>query len=578
MNTLFKHKILVWAMLSGFMFFGASCEDTQEINVTPETPFADKTLLEIMRLDSDINDFMEVLDSCGSHCADSLFAHPRVYTVWAPVSINKDSLLDRIAKGYRDDVFNTFISGHIANHLVAANGKIENNAILVLNNKKVEFNGNPVDGYTFSNVKLKERNIRAKNGILHKIHSLSEYEYSIWEYLKIAENVDSVSKYLFKYDVTDFNEGLSIKGPIVNGEQTYVDSVFTTTNRWLDAWNGVGNLDNEDSSYVVYVPSNEMWIREIQKAESQYTSDPTWVLAPAVQYERDSLRSYNARLHNLKYMTYSLNEQRHLDATDSMMPAYRGVYRRPMFRTEELDRNVIFEKQLSNGVFKVVDAMPYKPTDLWLDTIFIECENQSMWDLTSYPNGVKPSDVTTADAFDNMLNKKDSTLIGSHVSGGRYFRFYREESAGTAFFKIPKIMATKYHVAIIVVPDHITREDIDTATLNPNKFEMAIRYQPGVGAPEILYLATEADDESKNNGALFSDPHKLDTLFLTTNGEKAEVTFPYSEFYDGEAKDYNVYFEVKTVAATKSEQRKGILYDVSIRLDKIMLIPIPEEE
>ena len=137
MNTLFKHKIQVWAMLSGFMFFGASCVDTQEINVTPETPFADKTLLEIMRLDPELNDFMEVLDACGSHCADSLFAHPRVYTVWAPVNIKKDSLLNRIAAGYRDDVFNTFISGHIANHLVAANGKIENNTILVLNNKRL---------------------------------------------------------------------------------------------------------------------------------------------------------------------------------------------------------------------------------------------------------------------------------------------------------------------------------------------------------------------------------------------------------------------------------------------------------
>jgi hypothetical protein len=243
-----------------------------------------------------------------------------------------------------------------------------------------------------------------------------------------------------------------------------------------------------------------------------------------------------------------------------------------MFRTEELDRNVIFEKQLSNGVFKVVDAMPYKPTDLWLDTIFVEGENQSMWDLTSYPNGVKPSDVTTLDAYDNMLNKKDSTLIGSHVSGGRYFRYYRESASGTAYFKIPKIMATKYHAAIIVVPDHITREDIDTATLNPNKFEVAIRYQPGSGLPVKLY-------EAKGSDALFSDPHKLDTLFLTTkNGEMAEIKSDFSEFYDGEAKDYNVLLEVKSVAATKAEQRKGIYYDTSIRIDKIMLIPIPEEE
>ena len=195
MNKIFKHKFLAGAMLLASMFAGTSCEDNVGIKVTPETPFADKTLYEVIMNDPELSDFVDVLNACGPQVADSLFNQSRVYTLWAPVnsalsvvqasgltvkdSIIAETIPDSTGNSNRDAVFNTFVKAHIANHLVAANGTLEsNNNVLLLNNKIAAFVGDYKEGYTFSGVELTEKNIRVKNGILHKLAAPSEYKYS----------------------------------------------------------------------------------------------------------------------------------------------------------------------------------------------------------------------------------------------------------------------------------------------------------------------------------------------------------------------------------------------------------------
>ena len=580
MNKIFKHKFLAGAMLLASMFAGTSCEDNVGIKVTPETPFADKTLYEVIMNDPELSDFVDVLNACGPQVADSLFNQSRVYTLWAPVNdtFNKDSIINCVvADGNREAVFLTFVKAHIANHLVAANGTLENNNnVLLLNNKNAVFAGdykNATDtttGYTFSGIELTEKNIRVKNGILHKLAAPSEYRYSIWEYLKIAADVESVAQYLYSYNVTKFDEGQSIKGPIVNGEQTYLDSVITTSNAWLNAWNGVGNIDSEDSTYIVYVPNNEMWERVVAAADKHFNYDfSNEKMSATLKHERDSLRKYYARLHNLKYMTYSVNEQKHVEPSDSMMPAYRSG-KRPLFSIAELEENVVFEKQLSNGIFKVVSAMPYKQTDLWHDTIFLEGENNSMWNYTDVP-----AEVETRTAYKSQLNKKDPKLLDVEVSGGAYFN-YQKESAVTAKFKIPKVLSAKYQVAIVFVPKNITNEAADTSKMYNNKYMFVIQQQPGKGDPKTLFSTAEKEETYINKFG-------VDTVYLTVDGtrdgERVVIAPEYCEFYDGTtAKDYNLTLDITSVGPTNAEKRKGINYDTNIRVDKIMLIPVLDTE
>lgn len=582
MNKLFKHKILAGAMLFGFMLAGSSCEDEVGIKVTPETPFADKTLYEVIMDDPELTEFVEVINACGVECADSLFKQSRVYTVWAPVNgtFNKDSIIaetvaDENGNSNRDIVFRSFVEAHIANHLVPANGTLdEDNTVLLLNNKNAVFAGDYKAGYTFAGVELKAKNIRVRNGILHKLSSPSEYKYSIWEYMKIAEGVDSVANYLYSYNVTKFDEGQSIPGPIVDGEQTFIDSVFVTSNNWLDAWGGVGNINSEDSTYIVYVPTNEMWENMVKKAEAHYNYDFSFTnLSQATKIERDSLRRYYARLHNLKYMTYSVNEQKHVQSSDSAMPAYRGG-KRALFAKADLEKNVIFEKELSNGTFKVVDAMPYNQIDLWHDTIFLEGEHQSMWNYGTN----QPAEVEVLTAYKSQINK-DSMLLGAEVSGGAYFSYLKESGTATAKFKIPKVLSAKYHVAIVFVPKNITNEFVKKEDMYPCRLDIVMKQELGGedADPIELYTAKYNSTASKDK-ALYSDPFKMDTLFFTTDGEKAIIEPRFCEFYEGEAKDYHITLEINTKTATNSEKRQGKNFDTSIRIDKIMLIPVLDSE
>jgi hypothetical protein len=275
-------------------------------------------------------------------------------------------------------------------------------------------------------------------------------------------------------------------------------------------------------------------------------------------------------------MTYSVNEQKHVASSDSMMPAYRGG-KRPLFAKADLEKDVIFEKELSNGTFKIVEAMPYKQTDLWHDTIFIEGENQGMWNYTNIPD-----EVEVLTAYKNQLNK-DSMLLGAEVSGGAYFSYSKSSGAATASFKIPRVLSAKYHVAIVVVPKNITNEFINKEEMYPCRFDILMKQDLGKVDPltnktSIELYAAKYNRNASLDKSLQTDPFKMDTLFFTTDGEKAIIQPRYCEFYDGEAKDYNVTLQIASTTATNAEKKQGKNFDTSIRIDKILLIPVLDSE
>ena len=149
------------------------------------------------------------------------------------------------------------------------------------------------------------------------------------------------------------------------------------------------------------------------------------------------------------------------------------------------------------------------------------------------------------------------------------------DEEGKVLFKediIPKVLSAKYHVAIIFVPKNITNEFVDKEKMYQTKMSVKVQQSPGTGSAIKLYEATRTKP-------LYTDPFKMDTMFLTTNGEKAVIQPTYSEYYDGSAaKDYNVTLEITSILATNTEKKNGINYDGAIRIDKILFIPVLDTE
>lgn len=570
MNTMFKHRILAGALFFMSLIGFSSCDDKIDgLQVTEEAPFADKTLYEVIANDSELSDFLEVIKSCSIEnrdFADSLLNKARVYTVWAPLnkSFDKQYWLDKIANGEREDVVKTFVFAHIANHLHPANGELKKgNQVIMLNTKMSQFEGDyKTAEYSFGGCRLVDLNERVWNGMLHKISGMSEYEYNIWEYLKMGSayingyEIDSVANYLYSFDVVEFSPGSSILGPIKDGAQTYLDSVFVKSNRMLNVYNGVGPLDAEDSLYTVYIPTNDVWKAALVDAKRFYHYDYKQNLPAAMDSVYiDSLMNYYPYFNIIKYISYSDNEQRYVSSPDSIIPAYRGG-KRPLFAKSQLDNgNVVFSKTLSNGTFKVVNKLPYSSAELWYDTIRIEGEDTEM--RTAVSNCIEYPRYAPL----NQINP----IFGGNakISGNRYFEGFSEKDKASATFCLPNVLSAKYKVAIIVVPKHITNTKVDDDELLPSRYNITIS-QSEAG---ILY-------DSKRK--IKSDPTRLDTIFLTVDDtdEIATIEFPYCEYYNTySSKDFSAKLTLETDGGARPQN-----YDMSLRIDAILLIPVLDTE
>lgn len=568
MNTIFKIKFFAVASIVAMCFVASSCVDNDGDHIAPVT----STLYDEITKDKELSDFVEVLKACNIpsatnssekiDVADSLFNTSRVYTVWAPVngSFNKDSLIARVNAGYREDVMKTFVGSHVANFLKPAKGNFgeEGELILMLNEKKLLFAGSYKDneGYTFDGRRLKSVNNRVRNGIIHKLESASVYLYNIWEYIDIYSKesqvykVDSLVNYLYSFNDTTFSEWMSIPGPIVNGEETYLDSVFLFENKLLNKFGGVSALNNEDSLYTFYLPTNEAWNKMIAQAEKHFNYVITPTITDTVLV--DSLRNYHPRFNIIKYLTYSENEQIYVQDKDSIMPAQnQGLRKR--FARADVEKYVVETKELSNGTMKVVNEFPYSVFDLWHDTIRIEAEALSYLDkdLTVDRNW-----ITTYTVSDKDINKK----AGNKLSGSQYIVLGDENNSFTdLYYYIPGVKSATYQIALITVPKNIKSDKVDLSEALPPMLKCYVYSYDPVSAENSHELLYEKE--------LMPKMDKIDTLYLPKL-----VTFPVCE--------YNIVKDVDDYSAQiriRSNHKKSD-YDNSIRLDAILLIPVEDAE
>lgn len=578
MNTIFKRSFFAVASLFSIFLVCSSCEDNIGIKVTEEAPNADKTLYEVIMNDPELTDFVEVLNACNVRSeknpdeiisvADSLFNTSKVYTVWAPKngSFVKEDILARIKDGYRDDVMKTFVFSHVANYLKAAKGRYDEDGelILMLNDKKSVFAGSYDHGYTFAGKELIEVNNRVKNGILHKLSSASEYNYNIWEYIHVysqnkLHNVDSLVNYLYSFNDTIFDEYESNPGPIVNGVETYLDSAFRYENKLLSKYGGgVGNIDNEDSIYTFYLPTNDVWDNMIAKAEKHfnYTLKSPNSNIKVDTALIDSLRHYYPRHNIIKYLTYSDIEQRHVKhPEDTVMPVQYGYPRKLFARSVFNERAVVETKVLSNGTVKVINEFPYSMFDLWHDTIRIEAEDMGLLNLEETEN--EKEWIKRYNVSDKTINKAAGTKIS-----GQYINFGDDNNSQTKLcYYIPGVKSATYQVALIFVPRNITNKNVDVSKDKPYRIRCTVKqYMPDLNSIESVAPAEVLQPRTD----------VIDTVYL-----KKPMTFPICE-YNIATKVENYTAKIYLEGYNKGNNAKK--YDNTIRLDAILLIPEEDAE
>lgn len=568
-----KHKIFTGMALAGALFLGSACNDEWDDHYQDKGVNSNLTILELIKSDSELENFCAVLDACG--VSDSLLNQSRVYTLWAPVidDRTRDSLIERISSGARDTVFTRFIGSHISNYMHIASGNMNNNAVRLLNEKVLRFNGSGAE-YTFGGVPLRiaESNVRARNGVLHKIEKSVAYAINIWEYLSQDTRLDSLRKYLYYYDKRDFNEYLSTPGPIINGVQTYIDSVFVNSNKWFYS---IGYLAAEDSLYNMFAITNNVWEKMVPFAESYYNFYRT----PGMVEHYDSIQYHQAR-HNLIYpLVFNVNDQRP-EYKDSIKSTF---YDNKKFIRKTLISGVIDSVELSNGKVYIMDEFKYSPYDLWFDTIKVEGEvNYEPYVTSNHGKNCVAGEVQV------MSVTMQNPNIKGKISGYGYGYAVRsgETAKPTMEYKIPGTLSGKYRIAVVVVPANITNSNLSADALKPSRIRVDLRMRDGNGAAKQIYSTNNGYELTSQNiyKSLVNDPTRIDTLYLyDTTDDKVNknptkrVPYIFDLGYCEQGIDIDDVQAQITLTSDLKGKTENTNFDRDLRIDCILLEPVIEE-
>ena len=285
-----------------------SCTDTwSEHYLTEDAYTANESLWEVLEGREDLSNFREIIEKAKfyrdeHHPAFTIEGEDTVYytfkdvlngntpvTVWAPANeAMTQEEWDKFAAMAETDGYNLqqqFLGNHIALYRKTMT-KSGQETFRLINSKFATVN---YDDSKLQKSNVVEKNIGARNGLLHVLESQNEFLFNLYEYIKFSGEVNTFSEYLVKRDTLYFEPSKSIEGlPDENGNPTYVDSVYVLNNMMFDmnsenptsidandAWMNNLNmfhaqLNTEDSAFVMIVPTDIAWETVTNKLKPYY--------------------------------------------------------------------------------------------------------------------------------------------------------------------------------------------------------------------------------------------------------------------------------------------------------------------
>ena len=570
-------------MLAAGMLTAASCSDFSDYNEVPASlqPSGDQTLWENITQNPQLTQFASLLRRTGF---TAQLSQPRAYTIWAPLNNTYDySAYEQMSDSM---LMARFVKNHIAefNHL--ATGAIsEENRIHMLNNKSYVFSGN--GKYQFDGNDIVQANLPSMNGVMHLMHGAAQFYPNLYEYLAIGEDIDSLNNYFKRYEVTTLDLTESEKGPIVDGMQTYVDSVMVTTNSLLGNGGVRADIESEDSSYTFLMPNNDAYMKLYNKvkplfnflsktkiqdvenltsaggttASADATRNKTYKEAPALNaaYMADSL----VRRIIVRNLIYSNNEGYYnekvrkgdFDNLDELTKdTVYSTTRHKLTNAKALfdDYMVGQPVKMSNGSARIIDSIAILPWETYNPEIVV----------TPLRNrGNLFSANTTNVHMYGFYNPIQLMGMSYPVTEFNYLMMEPNTTSGKPdlFLKLPGVHSGTYKFYCVVLPASWGTNDERSTPMN---FDLS--YCDAKGALQNWHFSSNPDDKNPTlslNTAFINDYTKVDTL------ELGEFTFPVN--YDGLGEDYypSLYISspVSTSSLRKTWSREFRIYAVILK-------------
>ena len=541
-----KGLCAAWVIILHSSFF-ISCSDFDDYNtVTPDASLsATQTLWENIRQNTQLSDFASLLQKAGF---DDELNQTQYYTVWAPLngtfnaaefqSLNNSALMRQ------------FVQNHIASYAHSASGKISQR-ILMLNEKSYNFEG--ASAYTFDDVALREANLPSSNGILHTLDGVATFYPNLYEYVTNAtladgKDLDSLRHFFLKYETTYLDTERSVVGSIVNGMQTYVDSVMVTENVLWGSLNA--KINNEDSTYTFLLPTNEAWTKAYDRMKSYYNYLPTTLAQTFTSttpgsapisidnaYWQDSL----VCRHITRNLIFSNNDAYNQWVEKSASPlgsdTLRTTTRRKLSNPADILAQTKERLKMSNGVARIVDSLAFYPWETYAPELRVAAysvDNQAR---------VQTGFAQKVDVVNPDPTKVDLT---APENNGTLSYLWVEPNSGYAKpeldLYLPNVLSTTYDFYCVFVPRNV--ELGDTLPAQPNRVIFTLNYCDENGVLKDYVFLDESEEninsfqevfnlkDNSTNGTTIrgfsNNPSKVDTLYL------GQFTFPVSYYGLGE--------------------------------------------
>ncbi|MBR1881209.1 MAG: fasciclin domain-containing protein [Prevotella sp.] len=586
-----KIKYIGIMMMAAGLLTVASCSEFDDYNkeIADVTPSGNQTLWKNIQQHQQLQNFASILKKAGY---DEKLNTTHYYTVWAPMDGTYDA--NAIQQLSDKSLLSQFVENHIANYSFNASGQIDQR-VLMLNDKSYQFAGSQ-NNYTFDGVKIEQPNQGSSNGVMHIMKGMAAYYPSLYEYLMSEElsgndGVDSLRNFLQKYETTYLDEEHSVVGPIVNGMQTYVDSVMITENTQWDMLNT--RMENEDSSYTFLMPTNEAWKSQYDKVKTYYNYAPktiaqqfsgssitnTTPLSIDAAYWQDSLTNRVMTM----VLPYSNNDiyNRWLNGTPTSYGSdtLRTTLFNKLSNPQEILNKTVKTVEFSNGTGRIISDFGMYPWETYAPERVVSATRADNRALISNGTGSRV-DVIDVDKEKVELEDGATTFSYYHVEPTGGNEFIKPEMT----FYLRNVQSTTYDIYCVFVPEHVDLQKKDAVT-TPNRVIFTLNYCDATGTlKNQLFLNTDQsqidefktrfptvrDNASQTNAnhqtirAFSNDTSKVDTLYV------GEFTFPVC--YLGLGDEYCPNIKISTPYSVFTAALREA-YTRDLRIASIILKP-----
>lgn len=578
MKTNIKKIVMAVTVSCGIGAFITACSDKWDdhyegtasgVNVN------EGTLWDAIKGNPELTNFASVVEATGY---DRSLKGSQMFTVFAPTNATfSQSDADAMIKLYDQqktastrEEDNTVVKEFVKNHLSLYNYSVapgRTDTLTTMNGKR-----HALDNEQFSGVDLTSRNALYKNGVLFTIDNVVPYYPNVFEYMEKDAELDSVKAFFYNklHYRLKFDADRSVPDSIRDGQTVYSDSVMVQENTLFDNEALNAELNAEDSTYWMVVPTNDVWDKLVTDYAPYFNYHKN-IEKDLTEGTADSLAYTNTRLAIMRGTVFSrtLNTDKMLADSAISTNAYEYELRQFAWGADSLDYYQ-FKKplegimanttnvQCSNGQVMKTSDWKFEAKQTFMHDIIVEAENQrAIKELVKAK--VEKDSIETVTATTVYVSSENPYY--NEVSGHSYIEF-TQQSQGTnhkVIFSIPEVLSNlPYDIYVRTVPalagDTLAAE-VDRA---PIKMRFTIGYlgTDGKSKPEVIYTTFETHKD------------QVDTLLV-----KEGFKFPVCSYGVTES-DPQVTLQIET--AVSETEVTAQTYQRTMRIDCIILKPREE--